>query len=287
MRNAFDREIPEIRDIVKDGVARDYIDKYLTQLLQSLDIDDAEQAIDDVLRIAAEHGEFSKLDEYEQRAHEVIEKTGACEIISERLSNRAELIYSQIKDHIEGQKVLDYGCGDGKVGELISRSGLEVTLSDIYKHGHIDETGLKFEPLVEGDPAPIEGGYDTTLLLTVKHHAEDPMQVLRDAKRLTKKGGRMIVIESVIGIDDKTEFGQLSHEDQWKVNVFFDHFYNRVIHYNADPSMKVKVPWNLNTQDGWRARYEAEGLKLEKVIRLGIDQALVPEYHDCYVLRVA
>ena len=76
---------------------------------------------------------------------------------------------------------------------------------------------------------------------------------------------------------------KLSLEDQLAVNVFFDHFYNRCIHYFPDPKMKVNVPYNYLTHDGWKAKLIEASLNVIKIIPLGIDQPLAPLFHTLYV----
>ena len=174
---------------------------------------------------------------------------------------------------------MDLGCGDGKVGELLSKQNLEVTLADIYEHEHVNSTGLRFLEKV-----PLGEKYDLTLLLTVLHHSEDPLITLKEAKKLTKKSGRIIVIESVYGVEIG-DFGKLSSEQQRLTNVFFDHFYNRVIHYSDDPNKKVSVPFNFQTPTEWKKTFEDVGLVQIGFEELGIDQPIVPEYHTLHVLE--
>jgi SAM-dependent methyltransferase len=281
--NAFGQKIPEIRELLREPEVAGYVRDTLITVLQALDIPNPVLPVEEVLGIA---GTYSNLADYEKGANELLARVGVTQRIPAKLSNRAEQIYSQIKNYIAGKSVLDFGCGDGKVGELIARSGLEVTLADIYRHAHTCETGLEFVSLEENTPAPIDKQYDTTLLLTVLHHSNTPMQTLQDAVRLTKKNGSIIVIESVYGIDDKTAFGRLHAEEQRCANIFFDHFYNRVIHYSDNPLTKVTVPFNFRTPEQWKDVFERNGNVQTGVVCLGIDQPTVPEYHTLHVLRV-
>ena len=51
-------------------------------------------------------------------------------------------------------------------------------------------------------------------------------------------------------------------------------------------SIKANIPFNFNTPDGWKMIFEDNGFKQEKVIHLGVDQPIVPEYHTLHILRV-
>ena len=75
------------------------------------------------------------------------------------------------------------------------------------------------------------------------------------------------------------------HSEQKLVNIFFDHFYNRVIHYNPDPEKKVNVPYNFLTPEKWRKKFEARGTEQEVLLFTGFDQRTVPEYHTLQVFR--
>ena len=82
-----------------------------------------------------------------------------------------------------------------------------------------------------------------------------------------------------------TGYLKLSAEQQRLLNVFFDHFYNRILTYSTNPETKVNVPFNFNTPDNWKAVFAQYGLKEEKVVHLGLDQQIAPEYHTLHVLR--
>ncbi|MFH1440294.1 MAG: methyltransferase domain-containing protein [Candidatus Woesearchaeota archaeon] len=314
--NQFGQDIPEIRDILRNADVRQYIRDTLITILQALDVHFPDDNIDDFLRIA--DSDRTTLEKYEQEAHEYLQSLGVTERIPAKLSDRANLIYSQIKPFLLPGKVLDIGCGDGRVGELLAGDGLgndvgdgvDVMLVDTYEHEHIkecrDKTGkrLQFRLMTDPKKVPIEiqtpslpynrrqlKPYDNTLLLTVLHHSSYPTATISEAKRLTRREGRIIVIESVYGVSDDTSFGQLNHENQRVANIFFDHLYNRVIHYSKNPrnpnqsSKKVNVPFNFNTPNSWRMFFEKYGLRQEGMFKLGIDQPCVPEYHTLHVLR--
>ena len=294
--NAFGMEKTEINKLLQNRNVRRYVETTLVSVIGALDVDDSEGLAYSLLDIAES---YSSLGDYEARAHDLLESQGVTAAsIGEKLTGRADLIYDQIKDHIRG-RVLDLGCGDGKVGEKIANEGLEVTLADTYKHDHIDETGLPFQEFRQLEQVPLEDGqYDSVLLLTVMHHSSNPVKqegyvagTLEEAKRLAKPGGRIIAIESVYGVNpgevgNADEFTKLSSEEQRLTNIFFDHFYNRVIHYSEDHGKKVNVPFNFNTPEGWNAEAIALGMKPVATEHLGIDQPTVPEYHTLHVWEV-
>jgi SAM-dependent methyltransferase len=297
MKNAFGLDVCEIKDVFKDKEVEDSIRKTFSFVLDYLGIsaEKSNAIIEDCLTLAKSYDSMS---DYEKSAHTILEKEGVTKDIPKKLTNRAQMIHGQIRPFVEKSAVLDFGCGDGKVGELVARDGFNVVLADIYKHTNIGNICLGFKLLEPGKKAPFgDNEFDNTLVLTVIHHADEPFRVIEEACRVTKPGGLVIVIESVYGVNGEgltdehkeriKQYLSLSKEQQAKYSTFFDHFYNRVIHYNDDPKMKVNVPFNFNTPDGWEKVFEDNGFVQEKFIHLGVDQPTVPEYHTLHVLRVA
>lgn len=263
-----------------------YIRKTLVSVLSALNIPSAQDIADKILQ---EFHSYRNLGDYEANAHKILENSGLTpQILSQRLDERAEKVYSQIEQYLPKKgSLLDLGCGDGRIGKLIAdRKGLEVTLADVYKHQDIDRTGLEFVMVnPDGGIPAANKKYNDVIALTILHHCDNPINTIQEGKRVTKNDGKIIVIESVYGRKDDTDFGKLSAEKQKLACVFFDHFYNRIMHYNEDPAKKVNVPRNFNTSSGWEIIFNQNGLKQEAVRYLGIDQPLVPEYHVLYVLK--
>jgi len=282
--NAFGNKIPEIKEIMGDRVVRDYIKDTLIGVLELLETEDPNSLVDKVLFDAAE---CDTITDYERKVRKLLEQNRVISKISEKLTKRANIIYDQIKRYVNGN-VLDLGCWDGRIGEKIAQEQrLEVILADISKHDNIDSIGLDFVELTQGENIPLgDNQYDTTLLLTVLHHVDDPEKVLKEARRVTKRHGNIILIESVQGIDDDTNFGRLTSEQQRLANIFFDHFYNRIVHYSDDLSKKVNVPYNHNTPQAWNNIFKQHGLRAITSQYLGIDQPIVPEPHMLYVVEV-
>ncbi len=296
MKNAFGSELPQIKEIVTDKSVKETIGSMLLPVLTYLGVPEVEskKTIADCLQAAAT---YSLLEAYEEQAHCILEKEKVAQKIPEKLLARARIVYSQIAPYLLGGNVLDYGCGDGQVAELIAKNKRQqVTLADVYRHPHVDETALKFVLFKQGEKTPFgDGEFDNTLAITVFHHSSDPIESIVDVARVTKKGGRVIVVESVFGVggeelpqplaEKAKNYLALSSEQQRKANIFFDHFYNRVLHYSKESQTKVNVPFNFNTPTAWEKVFAKCGLEQEKLVHLGLDQPTVPEYHTLHVLR--
>lgn len=290
--NAFGASIPSIAQIANDAQMGPIIESTLTTVLSCLGIDHQRPELIARITEAARWSDRNK--DYERDVHGMLSETGVLARIPEALLGRSALIRDQIEPFVKSGRLADIGCGDGRVGRLLSRPELEVALCDLYQHPNISGTELVFSKLTQLGALPYgSGSFDTALVLTVFHHSDDPLTVLREVSRILRPNGRLIVIESVFGIEglpnglertaENLAFVQLSCEQQRWLNIFFDHFYNRIVHYSIDPTTKVNVPFNFNTPDEWRRAFEGVGLSQSTMIHLGIDQLVVPEYHTLHI----
>ena len=130
MKNAFGRDVPEIRDILKNENLKQHIRRMMRHTLNHLGYDD--KAASEITQMVFYYANASQT-EYEKNAHYYLEKIGVTAAIPSKLEERTELILKHIKGFIEGHTVCDYGCGDGQVGRRLSQDGSLVTLADIYK----------------------------------------------------------------------------------------------------------------------------------------------------------
>jgi SAM-dependent methyltransferase len=293
--NAFDLRIPEINEVLNDQTVKKYIERTLEKVLGHLGIS-APESVKTIQQCLDNARSYDLISDYESQTHKILDYAGVTLEIPKKLTGRADQIFQQIRPYLLPGSVLDLGSGDGRVGELCAKNGHEVLMTDVYKNQNIGNTGLEFRLFQQGESVPSQDNfYDNTLALTVYHHSSNPINSIQESYRVTKPNGRVLVIESVYGVtggelsDKEREkalnYLSLSKEQQRMVNVFFDHFYNRVIHYSEDPDTKVNVPFNFNTPDGWKRIFENEGFNQEEVIHLGTDQPTVPEYHTLHVLR--
>jgi ubiquinone/menaquinone biosynthesis C-methylase UbiE len=148
-----------------------------------------------------------------------------------------------------GQKVLDFGSGSGHIAAQIRKhSGAEITCLDIVDYNRSDL------PLVvyDGRYVPFESGkFDIVLLFFVLHHSPEPAQVLREAKRVLKADGKMVILEDIYN----------SRIERW-ITLALDsvnhHLYS------------VSIPFNFKTTGEWEQLFKGLGLtvKNKKLFRL-------------------
>lgn len=117
-------------------------------------------------------------------------------------------------EHIADKQILDYGCGDGGFDE-IDPSNRKKFLSWLQAYGGTGSVGIDIDPsALSAAKAAIQNGtmfittdgtkipfqdetFDHTHMNGVLHHAQNPMQVLKELHRVTKQGGSIILTESV------------------------------------------------------------------------------------------
>lgn len=140
----------------------------------------------------------------------------------------------------QGAKVLDVGCGDGLLARLImeSRPDLQIRGIDVLVR---PETHVPVEKF-DGVRIPSEdGGYDVVTFVDVLHHTDDPMVLLREAKRVARKA---------IVIKDHTQDGL------WAESTL------RFMDYVGNARHGVRLPYNYWPEAKWRAAFGELGLKV-------------------------
>jgi anti-anti-sigma factor len=235
---------------------------FLQELMDALDIE-SEKACSAVTQMFEIFEKNSNVKVIEQKLKQIFADMNLGKKIAESLQDRAGKLREQIRPYLSKGSIIDVGCGDGKVAEAFADE-CEIQLIDTIDY---NMTSLPFS-LYDGFKIPFpDKSFDYAFLLTVLHHCDDPLAVLREVKRVTRK--RIIINESVY-----------LNESQRRFNMFFDWFYNRVLHDD------VNVPYNFNSPEGWEHIFREEGLQVFASIDIGLDQVTVPEYHWLYVLDV-
>ncbi len=85
-----------------------------------------------------------------------------------------------------GSKILDVGCGDGQIGAKLANSSREISVSgiDVLIRPHCQIAVTQFD----GKKIPFEdASFDLAMFVDVLHHTNDPLALLAEAKRVTRR----------------------------------------------------------------------------------------------------
>ena len=110
-------------------------------------------------------------------------------------------------------RVLDVGCGDGFHLRILRDFGAATwSLEGIEPEGKAvaaaRAAGLTVHQGTIQEVALPEDGYDLILLIATIEHVDDPVSVLRAARRLLKPGGRVVVVTDNTDTYDFALFGR-------------------------------------------------------------------------------
>ncbi len=137
-------------------------------------------------------------------------------------------------------RVLDVGCGDGLLASLLQRTGGEKSLTIegidvlVRSNAHIKVSAF------DGRQIPFEdGSFDAVLFVDVLHHADDPHQLLREARRVTRR---------TVLVKDHTRTGFLADRTL--------RFMDRV----GNARHGVAMPYNYWSRDQWDDALNRAGL---------------------------
>lgn len=279
--NCWGHQIPKPQLVVLNEDLWPHIDNLLSRILALAGL--KESSITKFKRLVREsariNAHFSRVEYERDLKHGLVGliKPGK---INCALYERALIVKRQIEPFLIGDSLLDIGCGNGMITDLVRSRFKRIQLLDVVDY--LGERELPFKLYTEGQPLPIEETYDTVLLLTVLHHSRNPEQLLRLAWKATAR--RLIIIESVVGVThavDGVRYDLIDEpiESQIGFAAFVDWFYNRVLHDD------VPVPYNFTTPSRWMSLFAASNMSVLENLSLGQDIEIGPEYHTLFVLE--
>lgn len=137
----------------------------------------------------------------------------------------------------EKNNIIDIGCGNALLSKHLSDLGYTVTALDIANHSV--EEGIR-PILYDGKTIPFENrSFDVALLITVLHHTEDPIKILKETKR---------VAQNIIIIEDT-----------------YTNLIQKYLTFLTDTIVNLghsRMTYQNKSEKGWERVFDALGLKL-------------------------
>jgi SAM-dependent methyltransferase len=154
-------------------------------------------------------------------------------------SRRVEVLAAHLAAVIPPGSVVDVGCGDGRLTAAIGRLRPDTSVSglDVFRR---PETFVPVT-LFDGSKIPFDDrSVDAVMFVDVLHHTDDPMVLLREARRVARKA---------IVIKDHTRDGLLAGPTL------------RFMDWIGNASHGVALPYNYWTSAQWDRAIAGLGLR--------------------------
>lgn len=164
-------------------------------------------------------------------------------LLKKRNIRRAGKIVDMFEGQIkEGQSVIDIGMGNGLIASIVKkRFKADVIGADVIDYNESDITMKIFD----GKNLPFKDNeFDVAIIIETLHHCDDPIQILREAKRVAKK---VIILEDV-------------HVS--RIHKMIMNFYDFMMNVRHG----VNTPFNFRSHKEWMGIFERLGLKVMKTV---------------------
>jgi ubiquinone/menaquinone biosynthesis C-methylase UbiE len=108
-------------------------------------------------------------------------------------AGRAHDLVGRIGPYLRNDdRILDIGCGNGNITEVLRLQGREVVPVDVQDGSFVESVRPQ---VYDGTTLPFaDREFDVGLLITVLHHTPDPERVLAEARRVCR---RLVIVEDV------------------------------------------------------------------------------------------
>jgi len=137
-----------------------------------------------------------------------------------------------------GDKVLDVGCGDLRIGEILSKNNINWVGVDTLNY---NRSNLEFHTF-DGVKLPFNAlEFNVVLVAFVFHHCDDCKPLLSECVRVSSR--RVILFEDVL---NGSSF-----------NRFITNFHDQLVNWIIDK--RIYCPCTFKTQDEWFEAFRAHG----------------------------
>lgn len=164
----------------------------------------------------------------------------------------------------DNSRILDVGCDDGTVGELIMKINptLEIVGIDIQSN----RPSKIPRKIYDGRNIPYpDKSFDTVIVLDVLHHTNDILSLLKEIKRVSRKH---------IIIKDHMTYGR------------FSNFMICFADYVSNAPYGIRCAFNFPTPGRWNSYFRELGLKIiERPGNLSFGFGINERYHPIFKLE--
>ena len=97
--------------------------------------------------------------------------------------------FAFLEAHVEnGQRVLEIGAGQGMIRDYLM--DVDLVQTDVHQASWIDVSA-------SGEQLPFaDNSFDASIAIAALHHMNFPLQALRELSRVTRPGGKVLILES-------------------------------------------------------------------------------------------
>ncbi|MCX6619584.1 MAG: class I SAM-dependent methyltransferase [Acidobacteria bacterium] len=171
-----------------------------------------------------------------------------------------------------GMRVLDVGCGNGYVGELLTARGYRVT--GVERAGGYDAAFPDGVALVEADLDAglprIEERFSYIVCADILEHVKDPARLLGELRPLLEPDGQLVA-----SLPNSGNF-------YFRLNILLGRF------PREDKGLFYRTHLHFYMLDGWKELFESTGFGLSAMEPTGIPVGLAfPAWQDSLVVAAA
>lgn len=291
--NYFGHPLRERSELLSDPATRDFLRTTLAAILNSAGTPSADIAHSVEILLSTPR-EIGKEDEYARALFQNLLRVAPLKGRDRMLLARIQKLHSLFRAFMTGGAILDFGCGDGRLGASFEGPGQQVCYTDVAEarysntgvfHAITDDVGCNYDADTFGN----------VILSSVLHHCAYPDRSLDEAMRVLRPGGRLLIVESTYGAERTdlpvgasaldAQFIALTEQEQFDAMCFLDVFCNYYAFSSEEKLMTYPVPCNFRMLDDWDREAARTGLRVVYFERLGLDHAIAPLFHILLVLE--
>jgi SAM-dependent methyltransferase len=205
---------------------------------------------------------------------------------------KSEGDFQQLKLLIQGNSILDYGCGSGYLAARFERDGYKVFTTDVLDYRYEEARHLPFARMnsATGVPFPNDTA-DTALVHAVLHHI-GPDELPAILRGLAGMARHLLIEEDTYdlpagleGLDEKLatqpllrSFVRMPCHAQYQALVLIDYFSNAI----AQGIPEMNMPFEFKTVGEWQRILEMSGFKVVRALVMGFKPDRM--HKSCHIL---